>query len=83
MATFSTHPDFHSDDESPSSSSDNIDPELVITTGSDADSSGDGKVAANSIDGEDEIVNVTKQSDGTQDSLKPQTEVSKSAPATQ
>ena len=83
MATFSTHPDFHSDDESPSSSSDNIDPELVITTGSDADSSGDGKVAANSIDGEDEIVNVTKQADGTQDSLKPQTEVSKSAPATQ
>jgi ubiquitin carboxyl-terminal hydrolase 4/11/15 len=30
-----------------------------VTTGSDADSSGGAKVAASSIDGEDELVNVT------------------------
>lgn len=30
----------------------------MLTTGSDADSSGDGKVVANSIDGEDELVDV-------------------------
>lgn len=59
MATFSTHPTFHPDSESDASVSDNIDPDLVITTGSDADSSGDTKVVADSIDGEDELVNVT------------------------
>lgn len=59
VATFSTHPSFHPDHESDSSASDNIDPDLVITTGSDADSSGDTKVVADSIDGEDELVNVT------------------------
>jgi hypothetical protein len=38
---------------------DNIDPDLVVTTASDADSSGDSKVNATSIDGEDELVDVT------------------------
>jgi ubiquitin carboxyl-terminal hydrolase 4/11/15 len=32
---------------------------MVITTASDADSSGDGKVVANSVEGEDDIVDVT------------------------
>jgi len=48
-----------SDENSPPSVAESIDPDLVITTGSDADSSGDGKVVAHSIDGEDEIVDVT------------------------
>lgn len=69
MATLSTHRDLHDDeDESGDSASSSIDPDLVLTTGSDADSSGGVKVVANSIDGEDELVDVTKQSDGIQDS---------------
>jgi hypothetical protein len=36
-----------------------MDSDLVVTTASDADSSGDSKVNATSIDGEDELVDVT------------------------
>jgi ubiquitin carboxyl-terminal hydrolase 4/11/15 len=38
--------------------SDSVASDIVLTTGSDADSSGDVKVVANSIDGEDELVDV-------------------------
>lgn len=59
VATLSTHPIFDSDDEASDSTSDSIDPDIVLTTGSDADSSGDSKVIATSIDGEDGLVDVT------------------------
>jgi ubiquitin carboxyl-terminal hydrolase 4/11/15 len=58
LATFTTHPVFHEDDEEANeSAADSLDPDLVLTAGS--DSSGDSKVVANSIDGEDELVDVT------------------------
>ncbi|APA05293.1 hypothetical protein sscle_01g000630 [Sclerotinia sclerotiorum 1980 UF-70] len=57
VATFTTWPRF-SDEDDPSSASESIDPDLVVTTGSDADSSGDGKFVAHSLDGEDELVDV-------------------------
>ncbi|KAJ3526931.1 hypothetical protein NM208_g10954 [Fusarium decemcellulare] len=38
--------------------SDNADGEMVLTSASDADSSGDGKVVANSVEGEDDMVDV-------------------------
>ena len=53
----------------------------MITTGSDADSSGSVKIAANSIDGEDEIVNVTKQGDGSPETLATSEEVKPTTPA--
>jgi ubiquitin carboxyl-terminal hydrolase 4/11/15 len=37
----------------------NVDGDIVLTTASDADSSGDGKVVATSVDGEDDVVDVT------------------------
>jgi ubiquitin carboxyl-terminal hydrolase 4/11/15 len=46
------------DEPTDSSVSDSVASDLVLTTGSDADSSGDGKIVANSIDGEDELVDV-------------------------
>lgn len=58
IATLSTSSAFIEEDVDPSLS-DSIDPDIVLTTGSDADSSGDTKVVANSIDGEDEIVDVS------------------------
>lgn len=58
IATFSTHPCFEDEYEADRSVADSTDADLVITTGSDADSSGDGKVVASSIDGEDELVDV-------------------------
>ncbi|KAJ5054531.1 uncharacterized protein L3040_000802 [Drepanopeziza brunnea f. sp. 'multigermtubi'] len=39
--------------------SDCLDPDIVLTTGSDADSSGGSKVVASSVDGDDEIVDVS------------------------
>ncbi|OAQ98848.1 hypothetical protein LLEC1_05980, partial [Akanthomyces lecanii] len=52
VATFSTWSKFNSDEEV-----DATDTDMVAT--SDADSSGDGKVAAKSVEGEDDIVDVT------------------------
>ncbi|ESZ93218.1 hypothetical protein SBOR_6374 [Sclerotinia borealis F-4128] len=57
IATLTTWPQLRDDDE-PSSASESIDPDIVITTGSDADSSGDSKFVAHSLDGEDELVDV-------------------------
>jgi len=69
VATFSSHSLFHSDDEASDSLADSIDPDIVLTTGSDADSSGDSKVVATSIDGEDGLVDVTmKGTNGVSDS---------------
>lgn len=58
VATFSTHPFFEEEYDADRSVADSADADLVITTGSDADSSGDSKVVASSIDGEDELVDV-------------------------
>lgn len=52
IATFSTWSKFTSDEEA-----DGTDTDMVAT--SDADSSGDGKVAAKSVEGEDDMVDVT------------------------
>ncbi|CAG8979537.1 hypothetical protein HYALB_00004990 [Hymenoscyphus albidus] len=60
IATFSTSSAFaNDDDEADASVSDGVDPDIVLTTGSDADSSGGSKVVATSVDGEDELVDVT------------------------
>ncbi|KUJ19216.1 UCH-domain-containing protein [Mollisia scopiformis] len=58
IATFSTHPDFEEEYDADRSVADSADADIVLTTGSDADSSGGSKVVANSIDGEDELVDV-------------------------
>lgn len=42
-----------------SDNADAADSDMVVTTASDADSSGDGKVAARSVEGEDDMVDVT------------------------
>lgn len=70
LATFTTHRDFHDEDEEANDSvAESLDPDLVLTTGS--DSSGDSKVVANSIDGEDELVDVTmKESNGVHESVE-------------
>lgn len=61
VATLTTHPAFHQDEcekeDEEDDINDNIDPDLVVTTASDA--SGDSKVNANSIDGEDDVVDVS------------------------
>jgi ubiquitin carboxyl-terminal hydrolase 4/11/15 len=62
VATFSTSPEFDEDDEASGSVADSIDPDIVLTNGSD---SSDGKVAANSIDGEDGLVDVSMGSANT------------------
>ncbi|PBP27076.1 ubiquitin carboxyl-terminal hydrolase [Diplocarpon rosae] len=59
VATFTTSSELLEDDEANTSVSDSADTDMVLTTGSDAESSGGSKVVANSIDGEDEIVDVT------------------------
>lgn len=62
-----TSREFLDDDaDADASVSDGVDPDIVITTSSDADSSGGSKVVANSVDGEDEIVDVTMK-----DSVEP------------
>lgn len=69
VATFSSHSLFHPDDEASDTLTDSIDPDIVLTTGSDADSSGDSKVVATSIDGEDGLVDVVmKEANGVSDS---------------
>jgi ubiquitin carboxyl-terminal hydrolase 4/11/15 len=58
VATFSTSPELQEDEPTDASVSDSVASDIVLTTGSDADSSGDVKVVANSIDGEDELVDI-------------------------
>jgi ubiquitin carboxyl-terminal hydrolase 4/11 len=82
VATLTTHRVFNQEDESDEEdSSDNIDPDIVVTTASDADSSGDGKVMATSIDSEDELVDVTmKDSNGIRELIEvPESGASKSS----
>ena len=73
VATFTTHSAFQDEDESTSESvSESIDPELVHTTGS--ESSGDSKVVANSVDGEDGLVDVTmKEPNGISEQVEKET----------
>ncbi len=79
IATFSTSPEF---DESDASVSESFDPDVVITTGSDADSSSGSKVAASSVDGDDELVDVTmKDSNGVRDSIENDAEPSEPSQA--
>ena len=59
MTTLTTFRELSEDDDADASVSDSIDPDIVLTTGSDADSAGGSKVVANSVDGEDELVDVT------------------------
>lgn len=47
------------EDDASGSLADSNDPDIVITTGSDADSSAGNKVVATSVDGEDDVVDVT------------------------
>jgi len=56
VATFTTLA-LPGDDESNAGVSDGGDPDIVLANGS--DSSGEGKVVANSIDGEDGLVDIT------------------------
>ncbi|KAK8930469.1 Ubiquitin carboxyl-terminal hydrolase 12 [Metarhizium anisopliae] len=57
VATFSTWSKFKDTQET--DASDGVDADLVITTASDADSSGDSKIASNSVEGEDDMVDIT------------------------
>lgn len=52
VATFSTWPDFVDNNQTPDS-------DVVVTTQSDADSSGESKVVASSVKGEDDLVEVS------------------------
>lgn len=54
-------------------SSVNMDSDVVLMTGSDADSSGDGKIATQSIDGEEGLVNVTMNDGATTSSSDQET----------
>ncbi|KAK0732880.1 hypothetical protein B0T21DRAFT_291331 [Apiosordaria backusii] len=56
VATFTTHPELASVEET--DAADNIDPEMV-NMASDVDSSGDSKIVAKSVEGEEDIVDVT------------------------
>jgi len=58
VATLTTQ-NLSDDDEPDHSVADSGETDMVLTTSSDADSSGGSKVVANSIDGEDELVDVT------------------------
>ncbi|KAH8805658.1 ubiquitin carboxyl-terminal hydrolase-like protein [Xylogone sp. PMI_703] len=73
VATFTTHPAFSQDDDDiTDSGNDSVDPDTVLTSVSDADSSGDGKVVASSVDGEEELVNVTmKDTNKVRESIEP------------
>ena len=82
IATFTTHPDFDEDDESNESAAESVDPDMVLTTGSDADSSGGSKVVSNSIDGEEELVDVTMNgTNGVRESTELDAGASKSSEA--
>lgn len=69
VKTFTTRWFDWDDTESAASASESIDHDLVLTTGSDADSSGGNKIVAHSVDGEEGFVDVTmKEPDDGQDS---------------
>jgi ubiquitin carboxyl-terminal hydrolase 4/11/15 len=71
IATFTTHPDFVEDDDSNASAAESVDPDMILTTGSDADSSGGSKVVSHSVDGEDGLVDVTmKEANGIQEATE-------------
>ncbi len=55
VATFTTWSQLATDEDS----DETTDPELVNTTTSDVDSAGDSKVIAKSVEGEDDMVDVT------------------------
>jgi ubiquitin carboxyl-terminal hydrolase 4/11/15 len=57
VATFTTHKDFVEDEDTDDSTSSSVDPDLVLANGS--DSSEESKIAVNSIDDEDSIVDVS------------------------
>ena len=57
VATFTNWPEFNRAEDS--DTSENTDPEMSVTNASDIDSSGDGKVVAKSVEGEDDMVDVT------------------------
>lgn len=59
VATFTTFEELQPEDEGVEDSADNVDPDLVVTNASDADSAGDAKVVAHSVDGEEDVVDVT------------------------
>jgi ubiquitin carboxyl-terminal hydrolase 4/11/15 len=59
IATFTTSHEFEDDDDE--ASADSLDPDTVITNGSD---SSEGKIAANSVDGEDGLVDVSMNGAG-------------------
>lgn len=62
MATFSTWSNLSSQVESSDTdASENIDQDMSLTTPSDGSSSGDSRVVAKSVEGEDDIVDVTMQ----------------------
>jgi ubiquitin carboxyl-terminal hydrolase 4/11/15 len=62
IATFTTSHEFEDDDDEASgSAADSLDPDTVITNGSD---SSEGKIAANSVDGEDGLVDVSMNGAG-------------------
>jgi ubiquitin carboxyl-terminal hydrolase 4/11/15 len=48
---------FFEEEETDTATTDDLDPDLVISNGS--DSSGEGKIVAHSIDGDDSIVDIT------------------------
>jgi ubiquitin carboxyl-terminal hydrolase 4/11/15 len=66
IATFSTWSRFK--DVPESDASDGVDGDIVITTASDVDSSADGKVASHSVEGEEDMVDITmRDADGVRD----------------
>jgi ubiquitin carboxyl-terminal hydrolase 4/11/15 len=78
VGTFTTHPGFKVlDEEDIEENNDSMDPDLVVTTASDTDSSGDSKIVASSVDGEDDVVDVTmKDSNSIRESVEKGTDKS-------
>lgn len=58
VATFTTYSACH-EEGSMNGAKEAIDPDLVVTSSSDVDSSNDGRVVATSVDGEEDVVDVT------------------------
>ncbi|RYP90467.1 hypothetical protein DL770_003440 [Monosporascus sp. CRB-9-2] len=77
IATLTKHPFFSDEPDN----SDNTDAELIGTNGSDFGSSSDGKVAAQSVQGEDDIVDVHMKDTGPAKSSTPSSRESQSHPA--
>lgn len=74
VATLTTNPEFHRDDnedDEDDNVNDSADADLLVTTSSDADSSGDSKVVASSVDGDEELVDVKmRESQEIRDSIE-------------